>query len=189
VLAVAQQAGTVSSQAGSTQQPNAPPAQPTRPEDLCAIEGQAVNALTGEPLKKAQITMNNLGGRTNTTPGAVTDAGGRFVIEKIDPGRYNISADRNGFVRFQYGARGPGRPGTPLTLSPGQHTRDLVFRLVPQSEPAEIPVVEHLYRWSAWDIATSSVPYTKTDAQTIEFHVSLQPDEEKTITYIAHYTW
>ena len=132
LLAVAQQLGSVSSQAGSTQQPNGPPAQPTRPEDLCAIEGQAVNALTGEPLKKAQITMNNLGGRTNTTPGAVTDAGGRFVIESIDPGRYNISVERNGFVRFQYGAHGPGRPGAPLTLSPGQHMRDLVFRLTPQ---------------------------------------------------------
>ena len=131
VLAVAQQVGSVSSQAGSTQ-PNTPPTPPTRPEDLCAIEGQAVNALTGEPLKKVQVTMNNLGGRSNTTPGAVTDAGGRFVIESIDPGRYNVSAERNGFVRFQYGARGPGRPGAPLTLSAGQHMRDLVFRLTPQ---------------------------------------------------------
>ena len=58
-----------------------------------------------------------------------------------------------------------------------------------KKEPAEIRVVEHLYRWSTWDIATSSMPYTKTDAQTIEFRVSLQPDEEKTVTYIAHYTW
>jgi hypothetical protein len=33
------------------------------------------------------------------------------------------------------------------------------------------------------------MPYTKTDAQTIEFHVQMQPDEEKTITYAAHYTW
>lgn len=132
LLAVAQQIGSVSSQTGQSQQPYTPPAPPTRPEDLCSIEGHAVNALTGEPLKKAQITMNNLGGRSNTTPGAVTDAGGRFVIESIDPGRYNISAERNGFVRFQYGARGPRRLGTPLTLSPGQHTRDLVLRLTPQ---------------------------------------------------------
>ena len=58
-----------------------------------------------------------------------------------------------------------------------------------KKEPAEIRVIEHLYRWSTWDIATSSMPYTKTDAQTIEFRVSLQPDEEKTVTYIAHYTW
>jgi hypothetical protein len=50
-------------------------------------------------------------------------------------------------------------------------------------------VVEHLYRWNTWEISTSSAPYTKTDAQTVEFRVPLQPDEEKTITYAAHYTW
>ena len=54
---------------------------------------------------------------------------------------------------------------------------------------AEVRVVEHLYRWTTWDIATSSIPYTKTDAQTIEFHVPLEPNGEKTVTYLAHYTW
>ena len=58
-----------------------------------------------------------------------------------------------------------------------------------KKEPAEVRVVEHLYRWTTWDIATSSIPYTKTDAQTIEFHVPLEPNEEKTVTYVAHYTW
>ncbi len=58
-----------------------------------------------------------------------------------------------------------------------------------KKEPVEVRVVEHLYRWSTWEISTSSMPYTKTDAQTIEFRVPLQPDEEKTITYAAHYTW
>ena len=58
-----------------------------------------------------------------------------------------------------------------------------------KKEPVEVRVVEHLYRWSTWDIPTSSMPYAKTDAQTIEFRVRLQPDEEKTITYAAHYTW
>lgn len=132
LLAAAQQPGTVSSQAGPPQQYNTPPAPPTRPEDLCLIEGQAVNGLTGEPVKKAQITMNNLGGRANANLGAITDSTGHFVIENIDPGRYNISAERNGYVRFQYGARGPERPGAPLLLGPGQRTRDLVFRLAPQ---------------------------------------------------------
>ncbi len=58
-----------------------------------------------------------------------------------------------------------------------------------KKEPVEVRVVEHLYRWSTWEISTNSMPYTKTDAQTIEFRVPLQPDEEKTITYAAHYTW
>jgi hypothetical protein len=31
--------------------------------------------------------------------------------------------------------------------------------------------------------------FEKTDAQTIEFVVPLKPDEEKTLTYTARYTW
>ena len=58
-----------------------------------------------------------------------------------------------------------------------------------KKEPVEVRVVEHLYRWYTWEISTSSMPYTKTDAQTIEFRAQLQPDEEKKITYEAHYTW
>jgi hypothetical protein len=58
-----------------------------------------------------------------------------------------------------------------------------------KKEPVEVRVVERLYRWNTWTITSSSMPYTKTDAQTIEFRVPLQPDEEKMITYAAHYTW
>jgi len=58
-----------------------------------------------------------------------------------------------------------------------------------KKEPVEVRVVEHLYRWSTWEISTSSLPFTKTDAQTIEFRVKLAPGEEKTVTYAAHYTW
>jgi hypothetical protein len=58
-----------------------------------------------------------------------------------------------------------------------------------KKEPVEVRVVEHLYRWTTWEISMSSMPYNKTDAQTIEFRVPLTPDEEKTITYGAHYTW
>lgn len=58
-----------------------------------------------------------------------------------------------------------------------------------KTEPAEVRVVEHLYRGSTWEISTSSQPYTKTDSQTVEFRVKLQPDEERTLTYGAHYTW
>jgi hypothetical protein len=54
---------------------------------------------------------------------------------------------------------------------------------------ATVRVVEHLYRWSTWSIATASDPYRKTDSSTIEFDVTLGPDAEKTLTYLAHYTW
>ena len=45
---------------GVAPQPPANP-QPTKPEDLCSVEGQVLNALTGEPLKKARITMSKDG--------------------------------------------------------------------------------------------------------------------------------
>jgi hypothetical protein len=55
--------------------------------------------------------------------------------------------------------------------------------------PVEIRVVEHLYRWNNWEITAKSDDFKKTDAQTIEFRVPVKPDEEKTVTYTAHYSW
>jgi hypothetical protein len=55
--------------------------------------------------------------------------------------------------------------------------------------PVEIRVVEHLYRWSNWEITAKSDDFKKTDAQTIEFRVPVKPDGEKTITYTVHYSW
>jgi hypothetical protein len=74
----------------------------------------------------------------------------------------------------------------------GRQTMDEAFEIKLRNhkkEPAEVRVVEHLYRWTTWEIANSSMPYAKTNAQTVEFHVQLQPDEERTIAYTAHYTW
>ncbi len=58
-----------------------------------------------------------------------------------------------------------------------------------KKEAVDVRVVEHLYRWSTWDISAKSDPYRKTDSKTIEFAVTIPPDGEKTITYTALYTW
>jgi hypothetical protein len=58
-----------------------------------------------------------------------------------------------------------------------------------KKEPVEIRVVEHLYRWSNWDITQKSDDFKKTDSQTIEFRVPVKPDEERTVTYTVHYSW
>ncbi|MGA2144756.1 MAG: hypothetical protein ABSH49_07325 [Bryobacteraceae bacterium] len=58
-----------------------------------------------------------------------------------------------------------------------------------KKEAATVRVVEHLYRWSTWVITQESSPHRQTDSRTIEYEVTLQPDEEKTLTYTAHYTW
>jgi hypothetical protein len=58
-----------------------------------------------------------------------------------------------------------------------------------KKEPMEIRVVEHLYRWTNWDIQKPSDPFNKLDSKTVEFRVKVPPDGEKVLTYTAHYSW
>ncbi len=56
-------------------------------------------------------------------------------------------------------------------------------------EEVTVKVVEHLYRWSNWEIIERTADYEKVDAQTIEFPVTVAPDGTKTIGYTVEYTW
>jgi hypothetical protein len=58
-----------------------------------------------------------------------------------------------------------------------------------KDQPVEIRVVEHLYRWSNWEITAHSDDFVKKDSQTIEFRIPVKPDEERTVTYTVHYSW
>lgn len=56
-------------------------------------------------------------------------------------------------------------------------------------EEVTVQVVEHLFRWSNWEIQKPSQDFEKTDAQTIEFPVTVGADKTKTVTYTVEYTW
>jgi hypothetical protein len=58
-----------------------------------------------------------------------------------------------------------------------------------KKEPVEILVREHAHRSNTWTLMAQSLAHEKKDAQTFEFRVPLQPDEEKTVTYTIRYTW
>lgn len=58
-----------------------------------------------------------------------------------------------------------------------------------KKEAATIRAVEHLYRWTNWVITQESATHSQTDSRTVEYDVTLQPDEERVLTYTAHYTW
>jgi hypothetical protein len=84
------------------------------------------------------------------------------------------------------------RKQTNYTADISRHFADESFEIKIRNhkkEPVNVRVVEHLYRWTNWDISSSSDTYKKTDAQTIEFPVTIAPDQEKVITYTAHYSW
>src|ERR1019366_1922374 len=90
-----------------------------------------------EPVRRALVYLRRIDG----SPGGVmniqvshtgtTDAAGRFAMAGVAPGKYRLSAEHNGFIVTTYGARGPGKAGTLLTLEPGQNSSDLAMRLTP----------------------------------------------------------
>ncbi len=108
----------------------------TNPTEPCSVSGQVTNASTGEPVRRALVSLR----RIDASPGVTniqvaqsgsTDAAGRFAIAGIAPGKYRLAAEHNGFLITQYGARGPGKPGTLLTLEPGQKSSELALRMTP----------------------------------------------------------
>ena len=56
-------------------------------------------------------------------------------------------------------------------------------------ETVTVQVVEHLYRWVNWKIKGASHDFEKTDAQSIEFPVTVEPDGTVTISYTVEYAW
>ncbi len=100
------------------------------PPEKSSIEGLVVKAATSEPLNKAWLTLRKLDGREPLHITS-TDARGRFVLRDLEPGQYRLWVERKGYVRHEYGQRAANRPGTILTLAPGQHLRDVVLRMIP----------------------------------------------------------
>jgi hypothetical protein len=117
----------------------------TDPKKLGVLEGRVVNSKTGEAVRKANITLRPIGGpgmagaigvgpMAPAAPyAASTDAEGKFRIDKVEPGNYNMMAERQGFVRQQYGARQNSMMGTTIKIGPGQEMRELNFKLLPQA--------------------------------------------------------
>jgi len=122
----------------SSNRPSAPApaaAEPLRPDQLCAIHGKVLNAATGEPLRKANLVLQSTEApRSGGMPASytsATDAGGQFRMIDLEPGKYRLMVNRNGYVNMNYGAKAPTRPGTTLTLEQGQKMGPLEFHLTP----------------------------------------------------------
>ena len=49
--------------------------------------------------------------------------------------------------------------------------------------------MEHLYRWTNWEILKSSHDYEKLDSRTIEFRGEVPANDEVKVTYTVRYSW
>lgn len=84
-----------------------------------AIAGSLVVAGSGQPARRARLTLSSSdapgGSRT-----AVTDDVGAFSFVALPQGRYSLTASKPGYLNATYGQRTPGRSGTPIQLADGQ---------------------------------------------------------------------
>jgi hypothetical protein len=82
------------------------------------VAGMVVVAGSGQPARRARITLNATEGGGSRT--AMTDDEGRYVFSGVGAGRYMLSASKTGHVPIIFGQARPGRPGTPIQLTDGQ---------------------------------------------------------------------
>ncbi len=83
------------------------------------ISGDVVADGSGTPVRHARVQLSSAelrGGRS-----AVTDEQGHFAFSALPAGRYTMTASKASYVAIAYGAKKPGRPGTPIQLADGQH--------------------------------------------------------------------
>jgi hypothetical protein len=97
--------------------------------EKCAIEGAVMAAGSGAPLARAEVTISRKDA-SGPTVAVTTDAAGRYSVDGLDPGRYSLYVDRNGYVPQEYGQRGRSRRGVILVLEPGKKLREIDFRLI-----------------------------------------------------------
>jgi len=125
----------------------------TPPEPKPAVvEGKVVNSVTGELLRKAELTLTTSlmpeGADADVGAGepapkapkktfaATTDSAGKFKFDHVDPGDYYLTARHAGFVDATYKPQGQHMVEGRLHLTPGQALTEVVFRLVPHGAVA-----------------------------------------------------
>lgn len=56
-------------------------------------------------------------------------------------------------------------------------------------EATDVRVIDHLYRWTQWNIAESSLPYQPHGTDAIEFEMHIPANSESRLSYRVHYRW
>ena len=79
-----------------------------------------------QPVQRARVELSGDGQFSRST---VTDAHGSFAFRGLPAGRYSVTASKPSYVRTAYGAKRPGRPGTPITIAAGQQVANLQMRM------------------------------------------------------------
>src|SRR5260370_20059999 len=97
------------------------------------INGIVVDAMSGQPLARAQVSISAQGVR-DSGQSAVTDEDGRFVFENLPAGHYGLFARRKGYLQQFY--KQHEQFSTAIIVGPELNTEDLRFEMRPDASIA-----------------------------------------------------
>jgi Carboxypeptidase regulatory-like domain len=97
----------------------------------CSVEGLVLNAVTGEPLNGAELTLVGAHAEDDPSPlSATSDENGKYRIRGVAPGRYLLVARKPGFTT-SYGPDGALTSNSSFVLDLREKTKEFVVRLAP----------------------------------------------------------
>jgi Carboxypeptidase regulatory-like domain len=109
-----------------------PTTQPPEAEAPGVIQGTVLSGATGQALRRAQVVL-----KPADSKGAglyqTTDDSGAFAFPQVAPGRYSITAQRDGFLPLSAGHIGDYKMPPIFSVSSGQTISSFVFRMTPSS--------------------------------------------------------
>lgn len=132
----------LTAQIGARQRPSPPTG---------SIEGVVLDSVTGRPVAGVSLTLTTDGVPYNSFSGVgqtmgITDAQGRFVLNKLDSGEHRLVTSKSGYAPAKAkgrttpaprtnpaGRRDFGSDGLFFTLAPGQSVKDAIITLIPSS--------------------------------------------------------
>lgn len=94
------------------------------------VEGQVLADASGLPLRRVQVILTPLEAGKPAI-GTQTDDRGNFLLRDIEPGGYQLSAQRDGYLTTTTFRRGTARMPPRFTLSRGEVITSVTFRMRP----------------------------------------------------------
>lgn len=153
--------------------------------EKCVIEGVVTSVPTGEPLRGAVVYLT-APGKYKALFRAETDAQGKFSLEDVEPGEYELEADKTGYYDPERRCDSEEiHMGDEVRLAPGQKIADVKLRLVapavitgtvvdPQGDPVATVGVEAVRissHWGKQEIAREASSQTDDRGQFRIFHL------------------
>jgi hypothetical protein len=103
-----------------------------QPAGRGVISGTVIEAVSGDPVRKATVTVT-WQGTPRSWATMRTDGSGRFAFGSLPPGKYALHADKQGMGTANYGAGSVRELGDFITLADGEIHGDIKLRFLRSS--------------------------------------------------------